>query len=112
MKITFVPHLLPLSRGILATVYASKNKNSKVGNLIDLYKKFYKNEPFVRVREEADYPRLKDVANTNFCDIAIKEEPGKIIVIAAIDNLLKGAAGQAVQNMNIMYNFPEQSALL
>jgi N-acetyl-gamma-glutamyl-phosphate reductase len=110
LKVTFVPHLLPLSRGILATIYAIKK--TKKSGIIELYKKFYKKEPFVRIREEGDCPRLKDVAGTNFCDIAIKEEAEKIIVIAAIDNLLKGASGQAVQNMNIMYKFPEQDGLV
>jgi N-acetyl-gamma-glutamyl-phosphate reductase len=110
----FVPHLLPLSRGILATVYAEKSHKSQGTRhkLIALYKKFYKNEPFVRIREEGEYPRIKDVVGTNFCDIGIKEEAGRLIIIAAIDNLLKGASGQAVQNMNIMYGFPETAGLL
>ncbi|MFA5411431.1 MAG: N-acetyl-gamma-glutamyl-phosphate reductase [Candidatus Omnitrophota bacterium] len=114
IKAVFVPHLLPLSRGILATIYARKDRKTKgkSQNLIDLYKKFYKKEPFIRIREEGDFPRLKDVVNTNFCDIAIKEDEDMIIVVAAIDNLLKGASGQAVENMNIMYNFPEQTGLL
>ncbi|MGD0336129.1 MAG: N-acetyl-gamma-glutamyl-phosphate reductase [Candidatus Omnitrophota bacterium] len=115
LKVIFVPHLLPLSRGILATVYAQKSHKAtkpQSHKLTDLYKKFYKKEPFVRVKEEGNYPRLKDVAGTNFCDIAIKEEAGKVIIVAAIDNLLKGASGQAVQNMNIMYNFPEQAGLV
>ncbi|MCM8796430.1 MAG: N-acetyl-gamma-glutamyl-phosphate reductase [Candidatus Omnitrophica bacterium] len=115
LKVTFVPHLLPLNRGILATIYAQKNQkvvNSQGQKLINLYKKFYKKEPFVRVREERDYPRLKDVIHTNFCDIAIKEEKERVIIVAAIDNLLKGASGQAVQNMNIMHGFGEQTALV
>jgi len=114
LEITFVPHLLPINRGILATIYAKKVKGAKgkAKNLIDLYKKFYKKEPFVRIREEGVYPRLKDVVFTNFCDIGIKDEGENIIIVAAIDNLLKGASGQAVQNMNIMYNFPEYTALL
>jgi len=111
-KVTFVPHLLPIYRGILVTVYAKKAASAKAKDLTALYKKFYKGEPFVRVRNEGDYPRIKDVANTNFCDIAIKDEADKVIVIAAIDNLLKGASGQAVQNMNIMYGFPEKTALI
>lgn len=114
ISVTFVPHLLPLSRGILATIYVKKiqNKKSKIQNLTNLYKKFYKKEPFVRIRDEGDFPRLKDVLRTNFCDIGIKDGPDSIIIIAAIDNLLKGASGQAVQNMNIMYKFPEYTALL
>lgn len=114
IKVIFVPHLLPLSRGILETVYVKKNQKSKTKskNLISLYKKFYKKEPFVRIKDEGDFPRVKDVVGTNFCDIGIKESADSIILIAAIDNLLKGASGQAVQNMNIMCKFPEYSALL
>jgi len=114
INVTFVPHLLPVNRGIVATVYVKKVQGArrKAQNLITLYKKFYKNEPFIRIRNEGDFPRIRDVVNTNFCDIGIKEEEQNVIVIAAIDNLLKGASGQAVQNMNIMYNFPEYSALL
>ncbi|OGX19603.1 MAG: N-acetyl-gamma-glutamyl-phosphate reductase [Omnitrophica WOR_2 bacterium RBG_13_44_8b] len=114
LKVTFVPHLLPLSRGILTTVYVKKNKKlkGKGKDLIELYKKFYKKEPFVRIRKEGDFPRIKDVVKTNYCDIGIKDDAGSIIVICAIDNLLKGASGQAVQNMNIMYKFPEHTALV
>lgn len=115
VNVTFVPHLLPLNRGILATIYAKKSHKvtgSQGPALIETYKKFYKKEPFVRIRQEGDYPRIKDVAGTNFCDISIKDEGGNVIIIACIDNLLKGASGQAVQNMNIMYKFPEYTALL
>ena len=109
--VTFVPHLLPLNRGILETIYVKKSKG-KNQNLTVLYKKFYKNEPFVRIKEEGNFPRIKDIAGTNFCDIGIKDCGDKIIIISAIDNLLKGASGQAVQNMNIMYGFPENLGLL
>jgi len=113
IKVIFVPHLLPLNRGILETIYLRKRvkRQGLRDKLINLYKKFYKNEPFVRIKEEGDFPRLKDVIGTNFCDIGIKDEGKDIIIIAAIDNLLKGASGQAVQNMNIMYKFPEDSGL-
>ncbi len=114
ISVTFVPHLLPLNRGILSTVYVKKTQNAKgkIQNLTALYKKFYKKEPFVRIRDEGDFPRLKDVLRTNFCDIGVKDSAESVIIIAAIDNLLKGASGQAVQNMNIMYKFPEYTALL
>ena len=114
LKVTFVPHLLPLNRGILETIYLKKNKDAKRNsqNFIKLYKKFYKKEPFVRIKEEGYYPHLKDVVGTNFCDIGIKEDTDSVIIIAAIDNLLKGASGQAVQNMNIMHKFPEQLGLI
>ncbi|MCM8789705.1 MAG: N-acetyl-gamma-glutamyl-phosphate reductase [Candidatus Omnitrophica bacterium] len=114
ITVIFVPHLLPLSRGILATIYVKKSRKSQVASrkLSEVYSNFYKNEPFIRLRKEGDFPRLKDVVKTNFCDICIKEEADRIIVVAAIDNLLKGACGQAVQNMNIMYKFPENLGLL
>jgi N-acetyl-gamma-glutamyl-phosphate reductase len=98
---------------ILSAVYVKKCKKvkGKKQKLIDLYKKFYKHELFVRIRQDGDFPRLKDVLGTNFCDIGIKDEDENMIIIAAIDNLLKGASGQAVQNMNIMYKFPEDSGL-
>ena len=112
LEATFVPHLLPLNRGILATIYAEKADKQKAAGLTAIYKKFYKSEPFVRIKDEGVFPRLRDVCGTNFCDIGIKDCGGKVIVIAVIDNLLKGAAGQAVQNMNIMYKFVEETALL
>ena len=77
-----------------------------------MYKRFYQREPFVRIRKEGDFPSLKDVAGTNFCDIGIADFAESVIIISAIDNLLKGASGQAVQNMNIMYKFPESEGLL
>jgi len=114
INITFVPHLLPLSRGILTTIYVKKSHKvakSQGHKVIELYKKFYKKEPFVRIKPEGDFPRIKDVVMSNFCDIGIKDDNDKIIIVAAIDNLLKGAAGQAVQNMNIMLGLPENTAL-
>ena len=115
LAVTFVPHLLPLSRGILATIYVRKTQRGArkpAQKVLDVYRKFYKKEPFIRIKDEGDFPKLKDVVHTNFCDIAIKEEKEQLIIVAAIDNLLKGASGQAVQNFNIMYGFPEKSALV
>lgn len=113
INVTFVPHLLPVNRGILETIYVSKGKHKVTGGqLVELYKKFYKKEPFVRIKDEGKFPSLKDVASTNFCDIGVKDLGDKIIIISAIDNLLKGASGQAVQNMNIMYGFPETLGLI
>lgn len=127
-KITFVPHLFSINRGILETIYVKQNLSSQgrsakgkkrslakdTEKLTKLYKNFYKKEPFIRVKEEDEFVRLKDVANTNFCDIAVKSFPedNLIIIISAIDNLGKGAAGQAVQNMNIMYGFFEEMGLI
>ncbi len=114
VKVTFVPHLLPVKRGILETIYVRKDPSSKpkVLSLLNLYKKFYKKEPFVRIKAEGEFPRLIDVVGTNFCDIGIKDNSESVIIISAIDNLVKGASGQAVQNMNIMYKFPETMGLL
>lgn len=114
VEVTFVPHLLPIERGILETIYLKKSPGAKLKakSLVDLYKKFYQNEPFIRIKPEGVFPRIKDVVKTNFCDIGIKDFGQKIIVIGAIDNLLKGASSQAVQNMNIMYKIPETMGLL
>jgi len=112
--VTFVPHLLPIERGILSTIYLKKKPKAKLKakSVLELYKNFYKNEPFIRIRPEGDFPRIKDVVKTNFCDIGVKDFGSTIIVISVIDNLLKGAASQAVQNMNIMYKLPEKTGLL
>ncbi len=114
VDVTFVPHLLPLQRGILETIYL-KTKNPgcyDTQSLIDLYKKFYKDEPFVRVREKGDFPKLKDAVGTNFCDIGLRVDGEKIIIVSVIDNLLKGASGQAIQNMNIILDYPQYMGLL
>jgi len=113
INVTFVPHLLPIKTGILETIYVKKSQKSQVKShkLVELYKRFYKKEPFVRIKAEGEFPRLKDVVGTNFCDIGIKDCGGSVILISAIDNLIKGASGQAVQNMNIMYGFPEKMGL-
>jgi len=111
-RVTFVPHLLPLKRGILETMYLKGLKSAQAReSLIALYKKFYKKEPFVRIREKG-FPGLKDVAGTNFCDIGVESFGRDIIVISAIDNLVKGASGQAVQNFNIMMGYPEAMGLV
>lgn len=114
VQVTFVPHLLPIERGILETIYLKKLPGAKlkIRSLVELYKKFYKGEPFMRIKPEGVFPRIKDVAKTNFCDIGIKDFGQNIIIIGVIDNLLKGASAQAVQNMNIMYKLPEASGLL
>ncbi len=110
----FVPHLLPIERGILETIYLKKSSKAKLktSSLTKLYKNFYKGEPFVRIKSEGIFPRIKDVIKTNFCDIGIQDFGQRVIVIGAIDNLLKGASSQAVQNMNIMYKLPETTGLL
>jgi len=114
VEVVFVPHLLPIERGILSTIYLKKAPGAKLKakSIVDLYKKFYKGEPFVRIKPDGVFPRIKDVVKTNFCDIGVKDFGRTIIVISVIDNLLKGASAQAVQNMNIMYKLPETAGLL
>jgi N-acetyl-gamma-glutamyl-phosphate reductase len=113
-RIHFVAHLLPINRGILNTMYVQLNEGIALNQLHSLYKKFYKAEPFVRVHPLGSQPEIKNVANTNFCDIglAVSTDKKMVVVTSAIDNLVKGAAGQAVQNMNIMYGFNEIEGLL
>jgi len=112
VKVTFVPHLTPMNRGILATIYAKLKMSADSGRLTAVYKDFYKDEPFVRVFEDK-MPNTKFVSGTNYCDIAVQynEATGKVIVLSAIDNLVKGAAGQAVQNMNLICGFDETAGL-
>ncbi|MFC1510494.1 N-acetyl-gamma-glutamyl-phosphate reductase [Candidatus Omnitrophota bacterium] len=113
-NVNFVPHLLPIHRGILETIYISLNKKITLSEITTLYKRFYKTEPFVRILDKGVQPETKNVAKTNFCDIGLSlSADGKMLVITtAIDNLVKGAAGQAVQNMNIMCGFEESAGLL
>lgn len=113
ITVTFVPHLLPIDRGILSTIYLKKKRGVKREALAEAYREAYRDEPFVRVKSEGVFPMLKDVQYTNYCDIgfALDGETDRVIVITAIDNLLKGASGQAVQNMNIRCGFPEDEGL-
>ena len=113
INVVFVPHLLPIERGILCTIYlkVAIGAKLKVKGLVELYKKFYKNEPFVRIKPDGVFPRIKDVAKTSFCDIGVKDFGNVIIVISVIDNLLKGASSQAVQNMNIIFGLDESMGL-
>ena len=113
VSVVFVPHLLPINRGILSTIYVKLSKKIDTEALLKIYKEFYKGEPFVKVYDAGRLPEIKSVAHTNFCDIGLKvnEEKGLAVIVTVIDNLGKGAAGQAVQNMNIMCGFNETSGL-
>jgi N-acetyl-gamma-glutamyl-phosphate reductase len=109
-NITFVPHTVPMSRGILTTIYTRcKGKNTEDG-IIDLYNEFYTHDSFVRVYKDK-LPSVKNIRFSNFCDVGVGFQEGSIISVVALDNLGKGASGQAVQNMNIMFDFPEEEAL-
>lgn len=111
--IQFTPHLLPMTRGILATAYAKLQKQVSAKELQELYEATYGKEPFVRVRPFGNHPRTKEVSGSNFCDIALHldERTGRVIVLSVIDNLLKGASGQALQNMNIICGYEETLGL-
>jgi len=112
VSVVFVPHLMPINRGILETAYVRLSQSITTEKAVDVYKKFYKTEDFVRVRIDGTFPQIKDVVGTNFCDIGLKAEGNLLIVVTCIDNLIKGAAGQAVQNMNLMCGFKETAGLL
>jgi N-acetyl-gamma-glutamyl-phosphate reductase len=109
--IQFTPHLLPVDRGILSTIYTRPTEKIDNKKLKELYASFYANAPFVRLREQE--PSIKDVRGSNYCDLFVTydERTNMIIVISVIDNLIKGAAGQAVQNMNIMLGLEEAKGL-
>lgn len=111
--VSFTPHLTPMTRGILSTIYGKLKKNLSQADVIELYNDFYAEEAFVRVLPAGVLPQTKAVAGSNHCDLGIVVDPrtGRVVVVSAIDNLIKGAAGQAVQNMNIMFGFPEYTAL-
>ncbi len=111
--LTFTPHLVPMNRGILVTEYASLKKSVTDEEIKAVYDKYYGNEHFIRVLKEGICPETKWVEGSNYVDINVKTDPrtNRIIMMGAIDNLVKGAAGQAVQNMNLMFGLPENEGL-
>ena len=113
IKISFSPHLIPMSRGMLSTIYINLNHKLKDKNLIDHYKNFYSDELFVRVLDKGKFASTHFVSGSNFCDIGIKVDSrvNRLVITSAIDNLIKGASGQAIQNMNIMLGFGEATGL-
>ena len=117
--INFTPHLVPMNRGILVTAYANLRKKEdgsypSYQELKKIYNQYYKKEKFVRVLEEGKCPETKWVEGSNYVDIncQVDSRTGRVIMMGAMDNLVKGAAGQAVQNMNIMFGFEETEGLL
>jgi N-acetyl-gamma-glutamyl-phosphate reductase len=113
VTICFVPHLVPMIRGMMATVYCRPARPVGDRELQDLYESFYRNEPFVQVLNSDELPRTKEVQGTNRCEIAVRYDPRSetVLVLGVIDNLVKGASGQAVQNMNVVFGFPETDGL-
>ena len=111
VQLTFIPHLLPMNRGIHATLYATLFANN-ADDLTDLYRKRYANEPFVTVMDAGLHPETRAVRGTNQCILSVNRVSDRqIVVLSVIDNLVKGAAGQAIQNMNLMYGLPESSGI-
>jgi N-acetyl-gamma-glutamyl-phosphate reductase len=113
LKVTFVPHLIPMDRGILSTLYGRLIKKMKTEELLSVFQEAYQEEPFIRVYPKGKLPNTKDVRSSNFCDIGVtvSETDDCAVIITAIDNLVKGASGEAVQNMNIMLGYPETLGL-
>lgn len=113
LALNFTPHLLPVDRGILSTIYAKLTGTPDTGDVREIYSKTYGTEQFVNVLEEGVFPNIKNVRGSNCCEIGIKvnKRTGTLVIVTAIDNLVKGASGQAVQNMNIVMGFPEAAGL-
>ena len=109
VAVTFVPHLIPIDRGILTTIYLILTKKWKTEEVLNAFQEHYQKEPFIRIYPKGKLPNTKDVRGSNYCDIGVKvnEADGRTVIITAIDNLVKGASGEAVQNMNIMLGYPE-----
>ncbi|PKM80529.1 MAG: N-acetyl-gamma-glutamyl-phosphate reductase [Firmicutes bacterium HGW-Firmicutes-14] len=113
ITVSFTPHLVPMTRGILSTVYATLTEVKTTEDLLELYDEFYNDEFFIRIHPRGQYPQTKWVYGSNFCDIGLTVDPrtNRVVVVSAIDNLVKGASGQAVQNMNILFGLPEKTGL-
>jgi len=113
VTVTFTTHLVPMTRGILCTMYANLKGKQSEEDFIQLYRDYYKDRPFVRIRNKGKWPATKEVSGSNYCDIgfAVDERTGRVTIISVIDNLVKGAAGQAIQNLNLMMGWDEAEGL-
>ena len=113
ISVTFTPHLIPMNRGILCTCYGNLKNSFSYDEIEQLFEKYYQNEFFIRLTKKGVFPETKWIKGSNYCDIGftLNKSANKIIIIGAIDNLVKGAAGQAVQNMNLMFNLGENMGL-
>ena len=112
--VSFTPHIMPVERGMLSTIYINLRQSVKIYTVIEKYREFYKGRKFVKVLDEDVMMGIKDVVNTNFCEISVKidERAKTLVIVSVIDNLVKGASGQAVQNMNLMFGLPETAGLI
>ena len=113
VRVTFTPQLAPMTRGILSTIYAKLTERRTTEDFIAAYRSYYEGRPFVRIRQAGQWPGTKEVAGSNYCDIAfaVDERTGRVTIASVIDNLVKGAAGQAVQNLNLMMGWEETAGL-
>jgi N-acetyl-gamma-glutamyl-phosphate reductase len=113
VTVSFTPYIIPVERGMLSTIYMKLKKSISVYDVINEYKNFYSDKKFVKILDENIIPSIKDVINTNYCKISIKidNKTKRLVIFSAIDNLIKGASGQAVQNMNIVFDLPEYIGL-
>ncbi|MDI6757688.1 MAG: N-acetyl-gamma-glutamyl-phosphate reductase [Endomicrobiia bacterium] len=114
IKITFTPSIIPVERGMLSVIYIGMKNRSDAHELTEMYRSFYEGERFVRVLDEDRLPSIKNALNTNFCDIAVRfdERTSRAVIVSAIDNLIKGASGQAAQNFNILFGLDEAEGIL
>ncbi|KYD00135.1 N-acetyl-gamma-glutamyl-phosphate reductase [Heyndrickxia sporothermodurans] len=112
-RISFTTHLVPMTRGIMCTIYGDLKVTISTQKMIDLYKETYKDEYFVRIRSANEWPATKEVTGSNFCDIGLRvdERTNRLVIVSVIDNLVKGAAGQAIQNMNVINAWHEKTGL-
>lgn len=113
ITVVFTPHLLPVNRGILSTIYSKVINEISFEQIIETYRAYYSNEPFVRVAPDGATVNLKNVKYSNYCDLSLHydKRTNTLIIISAIDNMVKGASGQAIQNFNIIFGFPENTGL-
>jgi N-acetyl-gamma-glutamyl-phosphate reductase len=113
VRLTFAPHLFPLNRGLLETIYVRLKGSAGLEAVEEAYREDYDDEPFVKVAPTGVFPGIQDVAGTNLCRLGFAEDRqgGRIVLVSVIDNLVKGASGQAVQNLNLMFGLPETMGL-
>jgi N-acetyl-gamma-glutamyl-phosphate reductase len=113
VRVTFSTHLIPVTRGIMTTMYAQMKNELDTLSLLELYKETYHMHPFIRIRKNGVFPAIKEVRGSNYCDIGLHADSrtGRLTIVSVIDNLMKGAAGQAIQNANIMHGIDEKTGL-
>ncbi|MFA9397417.1 MAG: N-acetyl-gamma-glutamyl-phosphate reductase [Clostridiaceae bacterium] len=113
IKISFTPHLVPMNRGILSTIYCNLTKELDTNDILEIYGEFYKDKKFVRILKENTFPEVRNVRGSNYCEIGlvVDKRVNRLVIVSVIDNMVKGAAGQAVQNMNIVLGLEEDLGL-